>query len=222
MVEKIPAAIILSFQSLLLKWFSESGRWFPWRDTRNPYAILLAEKLLQQTSVKSILVDIYTQLLNEFPSPEELSHADVESLREKIRPLGLPYRAKDLVILARDLEDRFGGNVPKTLNDLLSIYGVGDYSARAVMSFAYGFDMAVVDTNVARVLFRVFELKSKFPANPARNRDLIEIASGLLQKGKSREFNWAMIDLGAQICKPAKPDCLNCPLNSICIYSKTQ
>jgi A/G-specific adenine glycosylase len=95
---------------------------------------------------------------------------------------------------------------------------VGDYSARAVLSFAYGQSVAVVDTNVARILYRVFAIQGKFPQNPARKRQLLQLANELMPPDKSKEFNWAMIDLGALVCLPSKPLCYKCPLNKICEF----
>lgn len=201
----------------LLQWFTSNGRDYPWRHTTNPYEILVAEKLLQQTSVRSDLVTAYTIILSKYPSPATLAVAQVTDVEQIIQKLGLLYRAKDLVLMAQDVCEKFGGEVPQTLTELLSIFGVGDYSARAVLSFAYGLDYAVVDVNVARIIYRVNKLEEKFPANPARNRKLYSILGDLLPQGYSRKFNWAMIDLGALICSAKQPSCEKCPLNHRCL-----
>lgn len=207
------------FSRPLLKWFETDGRDFPWRHTNDPYKVLLAEKLLQQTSVRKALIDLYLYLVKKYPNPSHLADADIQELTEMIHPLGLQYRARDLVLMAKDIKEKFGGHVPDSLSSLLSIYGVGDYSARAVLSFAYGQTMPVVDTNVARILYRVFAIQGKFPQNPARKRQLLELAGELVPPNKSKEFNWAMIDLGALICLPSKPLCHKCPLNKICAFN---
>ena len=207
------------FQDALLNWFASNGRHFPWRETRDPYAVLVIEKLLQQTSVRDSVVSIYKSLLKSYPSPIELAEANLQDIQDLIQPLGLHYRAYDLVSLAKDLKEKYDGKVPTTLRELLSIYGVGDYSARAVLSFAFGKDVPVVDTNVARVLFRVFEINRKFPANPARSKFLLDLAFNLLPLGRSREFNWGIIDLGAIVCKPQKPICAACPLRGVCNFA---
>ncbi len=206
------------FSQPLLKWFKTNRREFPWRNTNDPYKVLLAEKLLQQTSVRKDLIDLYLYLISEYPTPADLSVADIQSLTEKIYPLGLHYRARDLVLMAKDIQEKFDGRVPDNLNSLLSIYGVGDYSARAVLSFAYNQTIPVVDTNVARILYRVFAVPGKFPQNPARNRKMLEIAGQLVSPNTAKEFNWAMIDLGALVCLPSKPLCHKCPLNTICQF----
>lgn len=201
----------------LLQWASSNGRDYPWRHTTDPYEILIAEKLLQQTSVRPDLVTAYTIILSKYPSPANLADAQVADIERIIQKLGLLYRARDFVLMAQDVCEKFDGHIPKTLPELLSIFGVGDYSARAVLSFAYGLDYAVVDTNVARIIYRVNKLEEKFPANPARSRKLYSIVGDLLPEGYSREFNWAMIDLGALICSAKQPSCEKCPLNHRCL-----
>jgi A/G-specific adenine glycosylase len=201
----------------LLQWFTGNGRDYPWRHTTDPYEILVAEKLLQQTSVRPDLVTAYTIILAKYPSPANLAGAQVADIERIIQKLGLLYRARDLILMAQDVCEKFGGQIPKTLPELLSIFGVGDYSARAVLSFAYGLDYAVVDVNVARIIYRVNKLEEKLPANPARSRKLYSIVGDLLPEGCSREFNWAMIDLGALICSAKQPSCEKCPLNHRCI-----
>jgi A/G-specific adenine glycosylase len=207
------------FSRPLLKWFKTAGRDFPWRETNDPYKILIAEKLLQQTSVRKALIDLYLYLVEKYPTPNLLADADFQELTNLVQPLGLHYRAKDLILMAKDIKEKFSGIVPDDLKSLLLIYGVGDYSARAVLSFAYGHDVAVVDTNIARILYRVFAIPGKFPQNPARKRQLLELAAELVPANKSKEFNWAMIDLGALICVPSNPLCDKCPLNNICMFN---
>ncbi len=208
------------FAEDLLAWFGTYGRKLPWRKSRNPYEVLVIEKLLQQTSVRKSLIEVYQFIVGKYPTPQALSQADVEELRAYIRPLGLHYRSKELILMAVDIMGRFGGIVPNELKELLSLYGVGDYSARAVLSFAFGKDVPVVDTNIARILFRVFEIPGKFPQNPARSRKLINLAQSLIPSGKSKEFNWGMIDLGALICLSRKPLCKSCPIHDLCLYNK--
>ena len=202
----------------LLEWFHKKGRDFPWRKTSVPFRILIAEKLLQQTSVRDSLIEIYETLIIKYPTPDHLANADIEELRELIQPLGLDYRARDLILMSHDLIEKFAGTVPAKRELLLSLYGVGEYSARAILSFAFGEDVAVVDVNVARILYRVFAITEKFPSNPARNRKLIDLASSLIPSNRSKEFNWAMIDLGSMICLSKKPLCEYCPLNKICSF----
>lgn len=205
-------------QATLIKWFGSARRDYPWRHAQDPYAILLAERLLQQTAARECLVDAYEQLLRKYPSPTSLAQADLSELEAAIRPLGFVYRAGLLRRMAQELVDRHAGLVPQSLNELLSLTGVGDYAARAVLSFAFGQDIAVVDTNVARFLYRLYGIEGPLPANPSRKRRLIELANSLVPPGHSKDYNLAVLDLGAQVCTPKKPKCVECPVNHFCAF----
>ncbi len=211
-----------AIQEALLKWFSAFGRKFPWRASNEPFDVLIAEKLLQQTSVREETIRIYDDLRSLFPSAKSLSEANIDQIREMILPLGLHYRARELVDLAQEISEKYNGIIPDDLATLLSLKGVGDYTARAILCFAFGKDVAVVDTNVARILYRVFGLPGKMPANPARKRSLIKLAGQLIPEGKSCTFNWAMIDLGALVCKASNPLCEQCPLQTFCAYYQSR
>lgn len=208
----------ISFQECLLSWFEQSHRDFPWRLQSDPYAILIAEKLLQQTAARSVVVQAYQRLLYLYPTSQHLSEASVADLEEIVRPLGFNYRAKELRAMALELVTHFGGEVPRNLKDLLALSGVGDYAARAVLSFAFGEDVPVVDTNVARFLYRLYGLQGSLPTNPARKKSLIDMAGTLIPTGRSKEFNLAILDLCAQICRPTNPLCLDCPVQAYCVY----
>jgi A/G-specific adenine glycosylase len=203
-------------QDALLTWFERNRRRFPWRRRRNPYAVLIAEKLLQQTAARDVVVNAYQVLLARYPTPRHLAAAEVAHLEEIIRPLGFIYRARELQVLGSELVTRHGGKVPSTLAELLALPGVGDYAARAVLTFALGQDVAVVDTNVARFLFRIYGLDGPMPANPARKKSLIALANSMVPAGRSKEWNWAVLDLCARICTPANPKCPQCPVRACC------
>lgn len=209
-------------QDSLLTWFQVAGRDFPWRRTCDPYAVLLAEKLLQQTSVRDSLVQAYNDLTSMYPDPFALANASVDDVLLIFQPLGLHYRAKELPVLAQAVCDQYAGKVPNDLQALLALPGVGDYSARAILCFAFDQDVPVVDTNVARILYRMFALPGKFPTNPARKRNLINLAGQLIPRGKARQFNWALLDLGALICRKSEPDCSKCPVRNLCKYDKNR
>lgn len=211
---------LVGFQQRLLTWYSQNGRRFPWRETADPYAILIAEKLLQQTQARESVVSAYRALLATYPSPEMLAGASLADVTAIVQPLGLAYRAAELIELAAGLVSLHGGAVPNDLSSLMALTGVGDYSARAVLSFAFGYDVAVVDTNVARIFYRVFAIPSRMPSNPARKRSLIDLATALLPAGQARQFNLALIDLGALVCTPRAPDCMACPVLKYCDFGK--
>lgn len=209
-------------QKYLLAWFEANRREYPWRETRDPYAVLVAEKLLQQTAVGDRVVKAYEAILALYPSPLSLANAELEHLEEIVFPLGLHYRARELKTLASVLIERCEGVIPDNIGELKALPGVGEYTARAVLSFAYGEDVPVVDTNVARFLYRVFRLDGPVPANPARKKSLIALAGKLLPQGHSKEFNLAILDLCALICTPSNPECNTCPVYSLCEFGSSR
>lgn len=139
-----------AFQNALLHWYGENGRSFPWRNRQDPFAVLLSEKLLQQTAARPIVVHIFNTLLKNYPTPEALAHADVKALEALIQPLGFLYRARELPEFARVLIERHKGCVPATLKELLALPGVGDYAARAVLSFAFRQDVPIFARRASR------------------------------------------------------------------------
>lgn len=214
----IAPATALEIRTRLLCWFRDHGRQFPWRRTRDPYRVLVAEKLLQQTCARESLVQAYDDLLAAYPTPAALAAGNVEWIEATIQPLGLHYRAKELVILAEAIAEKHCGHVPRDLEALLALPGVGDYTARAVLCFAFGEDVPLVDANIARILCRLVALPGKVPPNPTRKRHLVELASSLVPVGQSRKFNLAMLDLGALVCRSSRPECTECPLPPVCRY----
>lgn len=209
-----------SLQDKLLAWFNESKRIFPWRNTTNPFNIIVAEKLLQQTRACEPVISAYNRLTSRYPTPAALSRAKLEDIQEIIKPLGLIFRAKHLLKMSEEIVEHHNGLVPKDLDELLQLTGIGEYCSRAVLSFAFKQNIPIVDTNVARFLHRVYGINSPTPVNPSRKKYLFEMASDLLPKGKSRNFNFAVLDLCAEICKPKKPKCFKCPIRSFCKYDK--
>lgn len=208
----------IDFQERLLAWFEQAQRNFPWRSQSDPYAILITEKLVQQTAARDVVIQAYEQFLRQYPTPQHLAGANLLDLEEIIRPLGLNYRARELIAMAQELVARHNGEVPQNLKELLALSGVGDYCARAVLSFAFGQDVPVVDTNVARFLHRLYGISGHLPTNPARKKSLIELAGTLIPAGRSKNFNLAILDLCAQICKPTNPACSVCPVQVYCAY----
>ncbi len=207
-------------QERLLDWFERNSRDFPWRHTRNAYVVLVTEKLLQQTAAREPVVRAFHELTTLYPSVPALARAEDSELQRILAPLGFHYRAKELKVLARTLLEQHSGSVPADLKQLKALPGVGDYMARAVLSFAYGRDVAVVDTNVARFLYRVFAISGPMPSNPARKRMLLDMAQGLVPGGRSKDFNLAVLDLCALVCTPTKPKCAACPVQPLCDFGQ--
>lgn len=200
---------------LLLEWYRENARSYVWRKKSDPYEILIAEIMLQRTKADQV-EPVYMDFINKFPNAAELNDAKEEEINEYFARLGLLWRAKLVKHLARELIDRFGGKIPRDRNLLLSLPAVGEYIADAVLCFAYGKEVAVVDANVCRVIGRVFGIVAKGEAR--RDRRFRSLAQEIVPSGRAREFNWAMIDFAALVCTPRNPKHDVCPMSNLCSY----
>jgi A/G-specific adenine glycosylase len=202
----------LRFKRALLKWFRANGRDLPWRATRDPYRVLVSEFMLQQTPVNRV-VDYYDRFLARFGTLEHLARARPHAVREAWDGLGYYRRAENLHRLARTVVRDHGGRIPDDPGVLRTLPGVGRYTAGAVATFAYERRAAAVDTNVARVLGRVFH--NGRALHPRRVWDLA--AHILPRDGRvTWEFNQALMDLGATRCVARRPRCDGCPVRGAC------
>lgn len=204
----------MSFTRKLLAWYTRNGRDLPWRSTRNPYAILVSEFMLQQTQVSRVL-EYYPRFMKRFPTIERLASARPKAVMEEWEGLGYYARAKNLHKLARVVSTTRNGRLSDTPDELQELPGVGRYTAGAVACFAYEKPVPTVDTNVRRVLTRVFA-KSDLGM---RNAELWDLASRILPKDGKRawRFNQALMELGALVCTARKPRCPECPLRNDCL-----
>jgi A/G-specific adenine glycosylase len=198
----------------LLEWFSARRRHLPWRETSDPYRIWVSEVMLQQTQVKTV-VAYYTSFLEEFPYVEKLAGADPERVLKMWEGMGYYARARNLHRAAKYVCDRFGGRIPDDAVRFRKLPGVGDYICAAVQSIAFGAPLAVVDGNVKRVLARLFEIDA--PVNkPASHKIYQAAADRLLDRTRPGEFNQAVMELGALVCRPKAPCCDDCPVRIRC------
>ena len=202
------------FSTSVVSWFRCNGRDFPWRDTTNPFYILMAEVLLRQTQATRV-VGPYIQLVTTYPDPASLAEADVDGLRQWFKPLGLVRRADRLVECAHRLLRDYGGQVPRDLRSLQSLPGIGRYSARATLCMAFNHPLPMIDEGSGRVLRRVLGLLDAGPAYS--DIRLAEVAERILPDSHAREFNLGLIDIGAAYCHPRTPVCPECPLLEDCI-----
>jgi A/G-specific adenine glycosylase len=200
-----------AFRRRLLAWYGRHGRDLPWRRTRNPYRVLVSEIMLQQTQVSRVLPK-YREWLRRYPSLERLAAASAAEVREAWYPLGYNIRPLRLRAIARTVVRRHGGRLPATRDGLLALAGIGAYTAGAVLSFAFGQDAPILDTNVRRVLRRVWLGDGR----AVRDRALWGLAERLLPRGRAYDFNQALMDLGATVCTARKPRCGACPLARMC------
>ena len=204
------------FSSALLVWYEENGRSFLWRDTNDPYVILTAEMLLQKTHAEKV-DETLTNLLEKYPTVKRLAEAPVEDIEAIIGILGISYRAARLKALAQIVVDEFGGRIPEDTEDLLSLPGVGMYAANAVLCFAFGHRVPVIDASVIRIMERVFGYHSK-KKRPRDDRDLWLLGEELMPKDRYREYNYALLDFGALVCIATSPKHVICPITDICLY----
>jgi A/G-specific adenine glycosylase len=202
------------FRRVLLRWYDRHGRDLPWRTTDDPYHILVSEVMLQQTQVDRVLPK-YHEWLSKYPSLEALAEADEADVSATWRPLGYNIRPKRLHSIAREAVASYGGALPADRETLLSFKGIGEYTAGAILSFAFRKRAAILDTNVARVLFRVF-LGSGAPDGHAITRHLWAVSDTLVPRARAFDFNQALMDFGALHCTARKPACLTCPMAAFC------
>jgi A/G-specific adenine glycosylase len=202
------------FRRKLLTWYRTNGRDLPWRQTTDPYHILVSEVMLQQTQVDRVLPK-YQEWLAKYPSLEALAGADEGDVAATWRPLGYNIRPQRLQSIARESVARYGGSLPSDEETLRSFKGIGAYTAGAVMSFAFGKRAAILDTNVARVLFRIFVGRGNLKSHSMK-RHLWEVSRTVLPHRHVFDFNQALMDFGATVCSARKPTCMVCPMRRDC------
>jgi A/G-specific adenine glycosylase len=212
---KVPApAARQLFRRRLLDWYRKNGRDLPWRRTSDPYHILVSEMMLQQTQVDRVLPKYY-EWIEKYPSLRALAAAPVEDVSETWRPLGYNIRPRRLHDIARESVERYDGRLPSDEETLLSFKGIGEYTAGAVLSFAFGQRAAILDTNVARVLYRVFVGRGDQKAH-AMKKHLWAVSRAVLPQRHVFDFNQALMDFGATLCTARRPKCLLCPMRAGC------
>jgi A/G-specific adenine glycosylase len=204
-----------AFRKKLKLWGAVNRRSFPWRETHDPFQVLIAEVMLQRSRGKTV-ARAYEELFRRWPDARSLSRARVTSIQRVIRPLGLIRRATTLKALAAEVARR--EEVPASLDGLLALPGVGRYAASATLSVAFGKRVPTVDGVTARVYRRYFGIEADGPAsNDEALWGLVERAT---PRTHVREWNWAVLDLAASVCLPRSPRCPECPLVMLCVWSR--
>lgn len=204
MTRAVPA-----FRRALLDHFDRTRRALPWRSERTPYRVMVSEFMLQQTRVATV-VPYYRRWVRRFPGWDALAEAEEEEVLRAWTGLGYYRRARSLHRAARMVRDRFGGELPEEPAALRRLPGVGEYTAGAVASIAFGRVAPAVDGNVRRVVCRLFDLEA-----PTARR-LRDAAAGLVDPERPGDFNEAMMELGATVCTPRSPGCWDCPVRGWC------
>ena len=195
----------------LSAWAEGARRDLPWRRTRDPWAVLVSELMLQQTQVARV-VPRYEAFLERFPTPAATAAAPIAGVLRAWAGLGYNRRALNLHRAAVEIVCRHGGSLPSTLGELVALPGVGPYTGRAVMAFAFEADVGVVEVNSARVLARASA------GRPLTAKGAQALADALVPAGRGWAWNQAMLDLGATVCTRAAPRCVACPLRSCCAW----
>ncbi|WP_123054483.1 DNA glycosylase [Clostridium sp. JN-1] len=214
-----PYEAIDIFKYLIYEWYMKNGRKFLWRETNNPYFILMSEMMLQRTTAQHVK-GVYGKFISKYPSLNSLSKADLEDVENILKSLGLRYRCKLLIKAANFIIDNYGGIIPDNKDEILLIPGVGDYVAGMVMNCAFHKREYVVDANITRIFNRVLGLNMK--GDICKNKEIIKYASVYFDVDNSREYAYSIIDFGAAICKNMNPLCNTCPINKygICLFNR--
>ncbi len=201
------------FRQQLLKWSQQNFREFPWRQTSDPYAIFVAEFLLQKTDANKVL-PVYKTFLTKYPTLQDLANANVEEIATILKSLGLFFRAQRLLDSAQIVLEKYKGIIPNSENKLLELPGVGMYTARSICTNSYQQTLAVLDSNIARIVERFFGITGG--RVKTRCKILWQAAEQIAPDREVEKWNLTLLDFGAKVCKAKNPLCIECPLQKQC------
>jgi A/G-specific adenine glycosylase len=199
----------------LLAWWDHDHANLPWRATHNPYAIWVAEIMLQQTQIATV-IPYYERWLARFPTVQDLAAASLDEVLKLWEGLGYYGRARNLHAAAQTVVNELGGQIPTTAKELMKLKGIGRYTAGAIASIAFDEPAPVLDGNIIRVLSRLYDLPDDVTTTAVK-KQLWQLAEDLVPTQRPGDFNQALMELGQQICVPANPRCLLCPLSDLCL-----
>lgn len=197
----------------LLDWASVFGRSFPWREADNPFHVLIAEMMLRRTQARQV-VPVYLAFIGHYPDAASLASAPSHEVSRALYSLGLAWRVPAFQLLAQTLVDEHDGKIPADYESLISLPGVGDYVASAVLCFAFSQPVIIADTNTVRVAGRVFGIETH--AESRRRKPIRTLLEDMLDREHPRSFNLALLDHAALVCLPSRPRCESCPIASFC------
>ncbi|MCD7840699.1 MAG: A/G-specific adenine glycosylase [Erysipelotrichaceae bacterium] len=200
-------------QEELIYWYQQHKRDFPWRHTHDPYKIWISEIMLQQTTTEAV-IPYYNRFISTYDNVSALAKAKEEDVYKLWEGLGYYRRAKYLYESAKMIEENYDGEFPKTYEEVRKLKGVGEYTAGAICSIAYGLEIPAVDGNVLRIISRYYGIKENIAKN-STHKQIYEIVEKLIKGYDASAFNQGLMDLGAMICTQ-KPQCYNCPINKHC------
>ncbi len=199
----------------LLRWFGSNARDFPWRRTKSPWRLLLAEMMLRRTRADQV-VPVYKEFVSRYNTPKKLVEASAGEVGKALNPLGLQWRVRNFLEMGRVLQEDFRGRVPRSRTELKKLPGVGDYVAGAVLSVGFGAREWIVDSNIVRVFRRYYGIRTSREGR--RDRNVIELAKQYCNCRNPRDANLAILDFAAAVCRPYRPECVHCQLRRRCLY----
>lgn len=203
------------FREALLKWHKKNNRSYPWREETSPYKIMIAEFMLQRTRADQV-ASVYSSFLRQYPDVKSLSEADIDDVKQLLKPLGLFWRAMHFIKAANYIKVNFKSRYPSIKEELLTIPGIGDYAAGAILAVSFKKPSPIVDSNIARVLNRYMGLE--LTGEIRRKKEIIEVSSELFNYKTPKKVLFAIIDFGAIVCTPVNPKHENCPVKASCLY----
>lgn len=205
----------------MINYYKSSGRDFPWRNISDPYKILVTEIMLRKTTAKK-LTYCWSSFFDKYPTIKELKLAKLDEIETIIYPLGLQkQRAKDLIEMAIQISDLYNSKIPDSYGDLIDIHGVGPYAANATLCFAFKRMTPIIDVNIARIYSRLFDIQ--MGKDFYSDQEFFNIAFYILPKRKSKivDFNYGLLDFGAQVCRAVSPKCVECAFNKFCSFKNS-
>ncbi len=219
--EKLPAEKdIVKFRNKIVRWFNRNERKYPWRETSDPFRILIAEMMLQRTKADQV-VDVYNKFFSEFSDPNDVARTNLKNIHKILYPLGLLWRVKNFKKVCRYLVKNYDGRIPKKREDLIKMPGTGDYVSGMVLSVAFNKPEWAVDSNIVRIFKRYFGISTTKEGR--RDRYIIGIAKKYASCNNPKKANLGIVDFTALICSPRNPKCEKCSLQKKCYnYSKIQ
>jgi len=199
-----------------MRWFNRHGRKYPWRETDDPFKVLIAEIMLRRTKADQVRI-VYENLFKVYPDAKSLASAKSRDVERILYPLGLKWRTPAFVLVAKEINKKYRGEVPVSRQELISLPGVGDYVAGAVLSVVFRQKEWIVDSNIVRLFRRYFGIETSKEGR--RDKHVIELAKIYASGQNPRKANLAILDISSLICKPFTPLCEKCTLNKGCHYS---
>ena len=203
------------FRRSILEWGEYNIREYPWRESRTPYRVLISEILLTRTKADQV-VPVYKNFMEIYPTIEDFFKMDLSKVKDIIQSLGLLFRADMLNDIANKIRNDYDGTIPNSLSELKALKGIGDYGGNAVLCFGFGERRPILDANFIRIYKRALNIKSK--TKTAKNdKFLWTFAEKILPDENFVSYNYAILDLGGQICRARTQECNICPIRSICV-----